>query len=46
MDELFIETVSLISVIGMSERASDSVIKSSLKVSLSMEPVADLDSDC
>ena len=39
-DELFIETVSLISVMGLSERASDSVIKPSSDVSLSMEPVA------
>ena len=39
-DELFIETVSLISVMGLSERASDSVIKPSCDVSLSSEPVA------
>ena len=39
-DELFIETVSLISVMGLSERASDSVIKPLSDVSLSSEPVA------
>ena len=39
-DDLFIETVSLISVMGLSERASDSVIKPSSDVSLSSEPVA------
>ena len=36
-DELYIETVSFMSVIGLSERASDSVIKPSSDVSLSIE---------
>ena len=39
-DELFIETVSLMSVMGLSERASDSAIKPSSDVSLSLEPEA------
>ena len=45
-DELYIETVSFMSVIGLSERASDSVIKPSSDALLSIESDAVRDAGC